>query len=223
MTDHNSLFDLVRFRALAKEVLASKTASNKDDYSEEIFTIALALAAAVKKVFFEKSERKFSSEPTIEKKIIIQFVKRMRVDALEKFNNTTFLSAIHFYKDEAARKKDVPVGLIIVYIERIYVPEMLRLLKYPYIDYDNDEEVLDGIGAIANLVAGFLKRELGRLGYIDLEMSHFRSAINTVLDGLEYCKTQNEKFEISFEIDGQKRLVIELVMDQLPKAVKEDN
>lgn len=220
MTDPNPLFDLAKFKELAHEVLSNRQVS-REDHSEEIFTIVLALAAAVKKVFFEKSERKFSSEPTIQKKVIIQFVRRMRIDAMEKFNTTTFLSAIHFYKDENARKKDDPVGLIIVYIERIFVPEMLRLLKYPYIDYDNDDEVLDGIGAITNLIAGFLKRELGRLGYIDLEMSHFRSAINSVLDGLEYCKTQNEKYEISFDIDGVKRMVIELVMDPIPKAIKE--
>jgi hypothetical protein len=219
MADYNP-FELDNFRALARDVLSNRPTAREDD-SEEIFTIVLALAAAVKKVFFEKSERKFSAEPSIQKKVIIQFVRRMRVDAMEKFNSTTFLSAIHFYKDEAARKKDEPVGLIIVYIERVFVPEMLRLLKYPYIDYDNDDEVLDGIGAITNLIAGFLKRELGRLGYIDLEMSHFRSAVNSVLDGLDYCKNQSEKYEISFDIDGVKRMVIELVMDPIPKAVKE--
>ncbi len=217
----NPVPDLPTFKKLAQENLGDKL-KIKRDYSEELFTMTLALSAAVKKVFFEKSEQKFSSEPAIEKKPIVQFVNRMRIDGMENFNKTTFLSVIHYYKDNAAMQKDESIGLIIVYIERTFVPEMLRLFKYPYIDYDNDDEVLDGIGAITNLIAGYFKKELARIGYIDLEMSHFQSAINTVLDGVEYCKNQTEKFKVSFEIDDKKRMVVELVMDPLPKITEEE-
>jgi len=211
------LFDLAKFKEFAKDALQKKNVA-RPDQSEELFTMALALSAAVKKVFFEKSESKFSSEPVIGKNAIIQFVNRMRVDAREKFNSTTLLSMVHFYKDSAALEKDDPIGLIIVYIEREFVPEVLRLLKYPYIDYDNDDEVLDGIGTITNLIAGYFKKELNRLGYIDLEMSAFKSAVNTVLDGVEYCKDQTYKYEIEFELDDKKRLVVEFVMGVLPNT-----
>ena len=203
MADSNPIFDLENFKRLAKENLANKRII-QDDSGEEVFTMALALSAAIKKVFFEKSEQKFSAEPIIEKKLIVQFLNHMRIDAMEKFNTTTFLAVIHYYKDAVVMEKENPLGLIIVYIERTFVPEMLRLFKYPYIDYDNDDEVLDGIGAVTNLIAGFYKTELARLGYVDLEMSHFRSSINTVLDGVEYCKEQTHKYEISFEIDDKK-------------------
>lgn len=218
MADPNSLFDLKNFRALAKEGLSGQSIVKPDD-SEEVFTMVLALSAAVKKVFFERSESKFSSEPLIEKKPIVQFVNRMRIDAMEKFNSTTFLSAVHFYRNAQAMGKEPPLGVVIIYIERTFVPEMLRLFKYPYIDYDNDDEVLDGIGAVANLIAGFFKIELGRLGYIDLEMSHFRSAINSVLDGLEYSKSQLFKHEVNFEIDGVKRMAIDVVIEPLPRKI----
>ncbi len=213
--------ELPQFRQIAHENLSNRP-KVRGDYSEPLFTMALALAAAVKKVFYEKSEQKFSSEPTIEKRAIIQFVNRMRIDAMEKFNTTTFLSVIHYYKDNAALKNNEPIGLIIVYIERTFVPEMLRLFKYPYIDYDDDDEVLDGIGAISNLIAGYFKKELARLGYADLEMSHFRTAINSVLDGVEYSKDQTDKFEISFEIDDKKRMVVEMLMSPLPKVSEDE-
>src|SRR5690242_1051815 len=98
MADSDPLFDLKKFRELAKEGLSDKVVTKKGDRTEEVFTMSLALAAAVKKVFFKRSELKFSSEPKIEKPPIIQFVNRMRIDAMEKFNATTFLSAVHFYK-----------------------------------------------------------------------------------------------------------------------------
>lgn len=216
MADLNP-FDLTKFKQFAKEGLKHKPSIDKD-HEEDLFTMALALTAATKKVFFEKSDHKFSSEPSINKRDIIQFVNRMRIDAMEKFNATTFLSVVNFYKDPKAMEKNIPLGLIIVYIERTFVPEMLRLFKYPYIDYDNDEEVLDGIGAISNLIGGCFKKELSRLGYIDLEMSHFRSAINSVQDGVDYCKSQTHKYEINFDVDDKKRMVVELVMEPLPSA-----
>ncbi len=189
----------------------------QEDNSEAIFTMALALTVAVKKVFFEKSETKFSAEPLIEKKLIIQFMQRMRVDAMEKFNATTFFSVVHFYKDAHALEKNDPVGLIAANIERKFVPEMLRMLKYPYIDYDDDDEVLDGTGAITNLIAGQFKKELTRLGYADLEMSHFKSSINAVVNGVEYPREQTHKYEIGFEIEDKKRMVLEMVMNPPPK------
>ena len=54
MADPNPFFDLAKFKALAKESLADKPVL-KSGHSEELFTMALALSAAVKKVFYEKS------------------------------------------------------------------------------------------------------------------------------------------------------------------------
>lgn len=211
-------FDLSKLKeAIKKSALKAKTPAEAE-HAERLFTMALALSAATKKVFFEKSDLKFSSEPLIEKKPIIQFMQRMRVEAMEKFNQTTFFSVVHFYKDVAGLQANDPVGFLIAYIERTYVPEMLRLLKYPYIDYDDDDEVLDGTGAIVNLIAGQFKKELIRLGYVDLEMSHFKSFINTFVNGIEYPLSQTEKYEISFDIEGTKRLVLEMVMSPLPRA-----
>ena len=215
-------FDISRFKDTVKASILKHRISTQDDHSEDFFTMALALSAAVKKVLFEKSETKFSSEPVIEKKPIVQFMRRMRVDGMEKFQATAFFSFVHFYRNAAALETEQPLGILIVYIERTFVPEMLRLLKYPYIDYDDDAQVLDGMGAIANLIAGQFKRELARLGYADLEMSHFQSHVNSVVNGVDYPHDQNEKYEISFEVDGKKRMAVEMVVDPLPKIMVEE-
>jgi len=212
------LFNLAKFKEVAKSILLrSRIPVITQDHEEDRFTLSLALSAAVKKVFFEKSEAKFSNEPVIEKRPIIRTGHRMRVDAMVKFNKTTFFSIVHFHRDAAALEANDPVGLLIVYIERTFVPEILQMLKYPYIDYDDDHEVLDGTGAITNLIAGQFKRELARLGYADLEMSYFKSYVNTAIDGVDYPRGQAEGYEISFEIEDKKRLVVEMVMGALPK------
>ena len=49
-------------------------------------------------------------------------------------------------------------------------------------------------------------------------MSHFESYINTAPDGVGIPKGLTEKYEISFEVEGTKRLVVEMVtLDMLPK------
>ena len=160
----------------------------------------------------------FSSEPVLEKKIITQFVNRMRVDAMEKFNSTTIFSALQFVADEKDLEREEYLLTLIVYLDQRYLPEFLRLLQYPYIDSDDEMEVKDGCGTLANLIAGQYKKEVAVLGYKDVMMSPFESFINTAPNGIGIPKGVLGKYEFSFEVEGTKRLVVEMVtLDMLPK------
>lgn len=185
---------------------------------ESSFTLALAVCAAMKKIFFEKTKMTFSSEPKIEKKVITQFVHRMRVDAMEKFNATTVFSALQFAANEENLSRQQYMMTLVVYLEKNFLPEFLRLLQYPYIESDDDRECKDGCGTLVNLIAGQYKREMAVLGYKDLMMSPFESFINTAPDGVGIPKELSEKYELSFDIEGVKRLVVEMMtLDRLPK------
>lgn len=185
---------------------------------ESSFTLALALSAAMKKILFGRSETTFSSEPVLEKKMITQFLNRMRIDAMEKFNSTTVFSVLQFSANEEGMRRQEYILTVIVYLEQKYLPEFLRLLQYPYIDSDDEIEVRDGCGTLANLIAGQYKKEMANLGYKDLTMSTFQSYINTCPDGVGIPKGLTEKYELSFDVDGIKRLVIEMVtIDMLPQ------
>ena len=185
---------------------------------ESSFTLTLALSSAVKKIFFDKSEMTFSSEPRLDKELVTQFANKMRVDAMEKFNSTTVFAVIQFAANQEDLKRQEYMVTLVVYLEQKFLPEFLRMLQYPYIEFDNDEEVKDGCGTLVNLIGGQFKREMSNLGYKDLMMSHFESFINTAADGVGIPKGVTEKFELNFEIDGVKRLVIEMVtLDMLPK------
>ena len=92
-----------------KKVVLKQRLNDPKEYNDEaLFTLALSLAAAAKKVFYEKSEMKFSAEPAVEKKLIIQFVDRMRVDGMEKFNNPTVFPPSIFLRAGLDRKKRQP-------------------------------------------------------------------------------------------------------------------
>jgi hypothetical protein len=216
MSDNNN--PLFRSFQKIKNAFFEKS-EEPQDHADTLRLMSKALSVAVKKIFFEKSKTKFSDNSSINQKAIVAFNGKLRIDAMEKFNQTTILSVVHYYKNskelEAGKQ---PLGLIIIYLERKYIPEMLRLLQYPYIDFDDDNDVLDGAGAMINVIAGQFKAELRALGYQDLEMSHFQSFINNVPQGVDYPRTQTERYELSFNIDDKKRLVVEMVMAPLLKV-----
>ena len=218
MPENPKPLDLNKLKEIVRQESAKINLRSFSGDGESLFTLVLGLIAAVKKIFFEKSEMTFSREPVLEKRPITQFVQRMRVDAMEKFNTTTVFSVINFGASEEELGRGAYLVTMIIYMEQKYLPEFLRMLQYPYIDFDDDLEVKDGCGALANLIAGQYKRELAGLGYKDLMMSHFESYINTAVDGVPIPKGVTEKFELSFDVEGTKRLVVEIAtLAILPK------
>ena len=224
MAGYSGPLDVSTIKAIVQQESARLKLRSYSVEGESSFTLALALSAATKKIFFEKSKSTFSNEPRLEKKVITQFAHRMRVDGMEKFNSTTVFSTIQFAATEETLQQKQYLVTLLVYLEQSYIPDFLRLMQYPYIDSDEDDECKDGCGTLANVIAGQYKRELALLGYKDLMMSHFQSYINTAPDGVGVPVESLEKYEISFEVEGIKRLVVEMVtLDMLPKWKTSDN
>ena len=192
----------------------------REDHSSALFTISLAMAVAVRKIFREKAQLKFTREPIMEKKPITHFMRRMRVDPMEKFNAPTVVSYIHFYKNHKDMDLRKPIGVIFLYVELSYLAQLLKILEYPEIDDDEEEQVEDACGALCNIIAGYFKNELIALGYQQLEMSAFESYINSVVNGVDYPAKTVNKYEVNYEIGGQKRLVTEMVMLPLTRISK---
>lgn len=190
----------------------------REDHSSALFTMSLALAVAVRKIFREKAGVSFSREPIIEKKPVTHFMRQMRVDPMEKFNAPTVVSAIQFYKNRKDMDLGKPVGLLLCYVEVSFLSHLLHLLDYPEIDDDEEEEVEDACGALCNIIGGYYKNELIGLGYAPLEMTSFESYINSVVNGVDYPTKTVNKYEVSYEIQGQKRLVTEIVMSPLARV-----
>ena len=150
---------------LGKKLKSLSPASVQKKRNSDLYALALALAVVVLRIIKKQSGVRLSEEPLVQMKIITQFRHRMRIDAMEKFNQPTVFSTIHFFRNKKRQTQNVPDGVLCVYVKRQYLPELMRLLKYPYIDNDIEDEVLDGCGTLANLIAGHFRNELFSLGY----------------------------------------------------------
>ena len=179
---------------------------------------AKALSESVVKMFKERNEIKFSQDPVIEKRNIIEYNGMMRADGMEKFNEPTFISFINYFNSVANMEKNKAIGGIVVYIEQTYVTDLLKLLKYPLADDEDLEALADCCGTLCNIIAGAFKTEISNLGYVALEMSHFTSYRNRAVVGVPFSYNEREKYELSFFIKNEKKLIIDMSMGIVPKT-----
>ena len=185
---------------------------------QELFTLAISLAGVVTRMFRKTGRTELSTEPVIEKKPIIEFMRRMRVFGMEKFDSPTYISSINYYATLKDMQEHRALGVVIIYVEQDFVGKLLHLLQYPNIDDDDEDAIKDACGTLCNVIAGQFKSEIVNLGYIDVQMSHFTNYLNTAFNGVEFCSDIKEKYEISFNIQEKKRLVVEMTMGAIPKA-----
>ena len=85
----------------------------------------MALTVAVKKIFYAKSKMKFSDEPVLEKRNIIKYYDTMRVDAMEKFNETTIFSVIEFAANDEALKRQEYIVTLVVFLSKEFLADFL--------------------------------------------------------------------------------------------------
>ena len=145
-------------------------------------------------------------------------MRRMRVFGMEKFNNPTFIATVNYYLNTQEMEKKAVWGLLAVYVEQDYLGNLIQLLEYPDVDDENPEDMKDACGSLCNLIGGQFRTDLIANGFANLEMSHFSSYSNSSLSGAEFYNKVREKYEISFYIGGEKRLVAEFTIGPLPKA-----
>ena len=91
------------------------------------------------------------------------------------------------------------------------------LMEYGRISEDSDAELLESGGAVSNLIGAAFIKELSANGYVHLELSHFDTYMNTVVNGVDFYPEENVKHEIEFFIRGEKRMVAELSMMPLKR------
>lgn len=183
----------------------------------QLAVLAGALRQGITKLLKERTEGQLPVKSKIEEKNIIEFMRKMRVDSIDKFTQPAFVSTVNYYANDQEMAKKKALGALVIYVEEDYVPVLLRTLKYPQVDYKQDDALKDACGTLANLIAGRFKNEMLALGFLDLEMSHFTNYRKSAMLGVDFDNRQTKKFEITFFIHDAKRLIVELTMGQVPK------
>ena len=190
---------------------------------DELYIQTLMLSRVIRRILLKKAEIKISRNPTYILKPVTEFMNRLRVSSIEKFEEKTYISTINFYKNSEDLEKHDAAGALIIYVSESYLVKLIKELNYPEVDEDDSEAMVDAIGTFCNLIAGNFKAGLTQLGYVELVMSHFSGYENDILAGVEFSPDQMQMYEVQFEIDGEKRIVAELSMSSIPMIQEDDD
>jgi hypothetical protein len=186
--------------------------------NRELDKFATLLDQSLTELFMERGELQFTAGIKKEKKKIIDCDKRMRADGMEKFNHEpTYVSAITFYANQKDMAGNFPIGVLVVYVEQEYLPKMMHLLKYPPVDDESEDAMLDSCGTLCNIIAGRYKSEISKAGYVELEMSHFVTYRNNAFNGVAFPTSEYHLYEMTCLIDNKKRMVLEMTMGTVPR------
>ena len=184
---------------------------------DEFYIQALLLAEVIKRIVKKRASLQISAVPKLQLQPILEFMKRMRVNGLTKFDEKTYISTVNFYENAAKMVLHQALGAIVLYIPEHYVVKLFRELEYPALEDEEESSLEDACGTFCNLIAGNFKTGLTQLGYRELVMSHFSTFQNDILNGVEYDPTQKQLYEISFDIKEEKKIVVDFTMGLIPK------
>ncbi len=185
--------------------------------NKDLEKFANVLIKGMEGLFMERGEIKFTKPPEKVLGTIIEYQGKMQADGMEKYKNeATYVSTVNFYLNAADMAKKKAVGALIVYVEQTYMPKLMKLLKYPPVDDENENALLDSCGTLCNILAGRFKSEIVSAGYIELEMSHFSTFRNSAVPGVDFCASEFDLYTVNFFIENEKRVVIDMSMGIVP-------
>ncbi|MFA5087514.1 MAG: chemotaxis protein CheX [Candidatus Omnitrophota bacterium] len=187
--------------------------------NKELDKFAELLAKSIESLFKERGEIVFSRKPVLTRSNIVEYEGRMRVAGMEKFDNEpTYISAVSFFSNARDMEKHNTLGVVVVYVKQDYLATIMKMLQYPPIDDESDDELRDSCGTLCNIIAGRFKSEISAAGYVELEMSHFVNFRNSSFGGVEFCRSEYDKYQIEFVIQDKKQVVVEMSMGPVPRA-----
>ena len=184
---------------------------------EELYLQAVCLMEVILRTFEHKGKLDVTSKPLPKIRPIVATNRRMKIMTLDKFSGTAYIGVVNFFKDKGAAKSNDAIGALIIYIGERYIVDLFAQMGYPGLDENNEQELEDAVGTFCNIIGGKFKLALKQLNFIELEMSHFSTYQNQVKDGVLYDPRESRKYEINFEIDKEKAMIVELTMGAVPK------
>ena len=107
------------------------TKAEKKELPDDLYLQTILLAKVVERILQRRTDLELSTAPTWEKKPITEFVKRMRINGLSKFDVRCYISTINFYKTNEDLQNHKAIGAIILYIPETFVVKLMSELHYP--------------------------------------------------------------------------------------------
>ena len=178
--------------------------------------ITTALLSVVEEMFSKMTTIIPTASPESKLTDIVEYGGRMRVGGMEKFDAPSIVSVVNFYSSQSDLEKHKAKGALVLYTELENASKLYKALGFPVSEDEDDSSMRISNGKICALLTEGFKNELSRQGYMELVTSTVGNYKNTVMEGIEYSKDQQTKFEFNFFYWKHKAIVIELTLALIP-------
>ena len=189
------------------------------DSSSHLNTYIEMLRDIINRLIQKNAKIQFSKDPVIEKRDIVEYNKKMRVSALEKFNAPGYLSAINYYLSPKDKETKNAAGAFIFYIVEGNLKKSFEAAGMAVAGFDDDdlEQVTAKCNQLCQAISDEFCSELKNKGYKELIPSAPVSARNTISEGVDFSFNQYQKCEVSFHVKSIKSFTLEVTLPSLKK------
>ena len=150
-------------------------------------------------------------------KPVNEYEGRMLIKGSDKFDVAVFIAATSFYLNQANLQAHKAIGAMLVYMDTEVADKLFKAagLQVPY--DEDDESMMDLCSKLSVLITDNFKERLSAAGYASLVASTPAVYKNSISEGVEFSKDQDEKQEVSFFYLKHKALVVEWTLAPVPK------
>ena len=193
-------------------------ANKVDTIEDEIRALARSLEKVIKKLFFDRREIRFHAT-SIKREVIVEFMQRMRVFGMEKFDKAACVSMVNFYVNERDKAKQNAFGTLLIYVPEELVLLVLGFLKIPIdIKIESEEDILKLSSRVGEAIVAEFKKELPALGYKNLFISEIVNFRNSTTHGVPFYRTIRAKDDVSFILDPEEGKILAVDITMGPKS-----
>ena len=188
----------------------------EQDKTAYLNTYTDILKEILMRIFQKYGKFLITQETEIKKHDIMEYNRRMRVSAMEKFNAPGYLSSVSFYRTQKDLDTHHACGALVIHIVEENLKKIFEALGITGFDDDDPEHVIKKNGELCTLVAEEFKKELTAKGYPELVISKPVGARNAIADGVDFGFDQYEKIDMTFSFKNNKILNVEITLTNLP-------
>lgn len=153
----------------------------------------------------------------IASKPINEYEGRMHVNASEKFDAGLYIASTSFYLNQADMQGHRARGALILYMD-IEGADIIFKASGLQVPYDEDDVSMMGLcGTLCQSMAQALKDRLADAGFVNMLVSPPCVYKNSIPEGVEFSKDQDENQEIVFYFLKHKAIVIDWTLASIPK------
>ncbi len=177
-----------------------------------------AIVETAKEMFQVMPNPPMTNDPVTEICDVIEYKGRMRITSFDKFQASSFVTAVSFYGDEDNLKEEKNArATLTVSVKEEEAVRLLTGIGQKDFDEEDAEAVLEECGKLSVAFAEKFQTHLSKSGYMKFVMSEPIKTKNSIPQGVNFPFKMYKYLEVQFELWRNICFIVSAVVDPTAK------